>query len=175
MEKAPSSAQTAFDAEQLIRTYQAGIWRYLRSLGCDTSLADDLTQDTFIAVITRDFQQISDAATKAYLRKTALNLFISFQRRKGRVTSVENLEFFEEAWNELAKDDSGDVLVDALRSCLKRISQRARWALEMRFRDSLSRVEIAGHLKITEHGAKNLMQRAKTRLRECVESKQKNE
>ena len=50
-------------------------------------------------------------------------------------------------------------------------SERARWALEMRFRDKLPRLEIAGHLKITEHGAKNLMQRAKKQLRECIEGK----
>jgi RNA polymerase sigma-70 factor (ECF subfamily) len=41
----------------------------------------------------------------------------------------------------------------------------------MRFRDRLPRVEIAAELKITEHGAKNLMQRAKKQLRGCIERK----
>ncbi len=175
MEKAPLSPPTALTPEQLILTHQDGIWRYLRSLGCDSSLADDLTQDTFVAVIQRDFEQINDAATKSYLRKTALNLFISFQRRKGKVTSVENLEIFDEVWSDWVQDDSGDELIDQLKKCMTRIGDRAQWALQLRFRDKLSRAEIAGHLKITEHGAKNLMQRAKSRLRECIETKLKNE
>jgi RNA polymerase sigma-70 factor (ECF subfamily) len=41
----------------------------------------------------------------------------------------------------------------------------------MRFRDDSSRDEIATALEITEHGAKNLMQRAKQQLRECIERK----
>jgi RNA polymerase sigma-70 factor (ECF subfamily) len=45
----------------------------------------------------------------------------------------------------------------------------------MRFREKLPRVEIAAALQITEHGAKNLMQRAKKQLQSCIESKIKNE
>ena len=33
--------------EELIQKYQNGIWRYLRVLGCEASLADDITQETF--------------------------------------------------------------------------------------------------------------------------------
>jgi RNA polymerase sigma-70 factor (ECF subfamily) len=44
-------------------------------------------------------------------------------------------------------------------------------ALDMRFRDRSSRSEIAVALGITEHGAKNLMQRAKQQLRVCIERK----
>ena len=69
-----------------------------------------------------------------------------------------------------AVDDDGEAL-DFLNECLKALSERARWALQMRFRDKLPRIEIAQNLNITEHGAKNLMQRAKQKLRECVENK----
>jgi len=43
--------------------------------------------------------------------------------------------------------------------------------LEMRFREQQTRIMIADFLDITEHGAKNLMQRAKKQLRDCVENK----
>src|SRR4029453_2084719 len=49
----------------------------------------------------------------------------------------------------------------------------ARMALEMRFRDNSSRDAIAAALEITDHGAKNLMQRAKHQLRECIQKKMK--
>jgi len=58
-----------------------------------------------------------------------------------------------------------------LQDCLAELTQRARWALEMRFQERLPRIEIAAAMKITEHGAKNLMQRAKKQLRGCIERK----
>ena len=171
-EKQPGNAdQNPLTAEELIREHQVAIWRYLRALGCDSSLADDLTQETFLSVLRGEFQQVSTASTRAYLRKVAYNAFISVRRREGKVVAVENLEAFEAAWNELVSDGTGDELIEMLKACMQHLSKRAKWSLEMRFRDKLSRLKIAEKLEITEHGAKNLMQRAKKQLRQCVEEK----
>jgi RNA polymerase sigma-70 factor (ECF subfamily) len=43
----------------------------------------------------------------------------------------------------------------------------------MRFSENATREQIALSLGITEHGAKNLMQRAKLQLRQCLEEKTK--
>jgi len=171
MNPAPAPTAIGFDPTRLIQTYQAGVWRYLRAMGCDAALAEDLTQDTFLAILRRPFQDVSAAATSAYLRKTALNLLISHERRAGRVRSVEDVEGLDRTWTRWAGDDDGETALDHLRDCVQRLTERARMALEMRFRGERSRAEIAQALEITEHGAKNLMQRAKEQLRECVENK----
>lgn len=171
MKKAPVSESTGFDPVRLIETHQAGVWRYLRALGCEATLADDLTQETFLAVLQKPFEQYNRAATAAYLRRVAYNLFITVRRRAGKVTAVENVEEFDTAWTEWAGDDSGEELIGTLRECLQGLTNRARMALEMRFQDQSTRQEIAAALEITEHGAKNLMQRAKQQLRECIEEK----
>jgi RNA polymerase sigma-70 factor (ECF subfamily) len=160
-----------FDPVRLIQTYQAGVWRYLRVLGCELALADDLTQETFLAVLQRPFQDVNPAATSAYLRKTALNMLISHERRAGRVRAVENVELLDQTWTRWAGDDDGEAALNHLRDCLTRLTSRARLALEMRFHGEHTRAEIAAALEITEHGAKNLMQRAKQQLRECIERK----
>jgi RNA polymerase sigma-70 factor (ECF subfamily) len=162
---------TTVDASRLIEDHQAGIWRYLRALGCSRAEADDLTQETFLAVLQRPFVNYSPAATAAYLRKVAVNRFISARRRSGRLVYLEQIEQIEQSWGRLVSDDHGELLLDALRNCLEGLTQRARSALMMRFRDGLPRTEIATALKISEHGAKNLMQRAKKQLRTCVEGK----
>src|SRR5947208_2972144 len=106
----PTSPSAAgFDPAKLVQTYQAGVWRYLRAMGCDSSLADDLTQDTFVAVLQRPFQDVSPAATSAYLRKTALNMLISHQRRSGRVVSVEHVEQLDQTWTRWVGDDNGEM------------------------------------------------------------------
>jgi RNA polymerase sigma-70 factor (ECF subfamily) len=168
----PSSDRSdAADPSRLIEDHQAGIWRYLRALGCNCMEADDLTQETFLAVLQRPFANYSPAATAAYLRKVARNHFISARRRSGRLVYLEQVEQTDQRWTQLASDDHGEVLVAALQACLEELTSRAREALLMRFRDRLPRVEIARALKISEHGAKNLMQRAKKQLRICIEGK----
>lgn len=165
----PSSG--GLDAARLIADHQAGVWRYLRSLGCEPALADDITQETFLAVLQRPFQDLGPAAVSGYLRKIAFNLVVTHFRRSGRVTLVENLEEVDRDWNRLASDDNGEAMLEALRACLAGLSERARRALEMRFKEQQTREAIAAMLEITEHGAKNLMQRAKQQLRTCVENK----
>ena len=171
MNPAPRQQAAGFDPVRLIQTYQAGVWRYLRAMGCESSLAEDLTQDTFLAVLQRPFNDVSPAATSAYLRKTALNMLISHERRAGRVRTVEDIEQLDQTWIRWVGDDEGEAILNHLRDCLGRLTDRARLALEMRFRGENTRLEIAAALEITEHGAKNLMQRAKQQLRECIERK----
>jgi RNA polymerase sigma-70 factor (ECF subfamily) len=140
-------------------------------LGCDAAQAEDLTQETFLAALQRPFQDINAAATSAYLRKIAFNLYISYRRRSGKVTAVENVEELDRTWSHWAGEDDGEVALDLLRDCLQGLTERARRSLELRFREQKSRNEIAKFLEITPDGAKNLMQRAKQQLRECIESK----
>lgn len=160
-------------AAELVARHQAGVWRYLRVLGCDNSTADDLTQETFLAVLKRDqLVHLSDAATAAYLRRTAKNLYISLQRRSGRVHSVADTRILDQVWSRWAGADlDSDDLIAVLRKCFEQLTPRAQRSLYLRYHTKKSRTEIGEELGITEHGAKNLMQRAKGQLRQCVEKK----
>ena len=161
------------DPSQLINDHQTGIWRYLRALGCEANEAEDLTQETFLAVLRKPFDYYGKAAAASYLRKVAYHRFISARRRTGKEVVTSEIERIDESWSKWMSErqQDGSEVVDALSDCMKQLGERARWALEMRFRDKLPRAQIAENLKITEHGAKNLMQRAKQKLRECVDTK----
>lgn len=161
------------DAAALIDRHQRGVWRYLRMLGCDDATADDLTQETFLRVLRRDdFVQHNDSATAGYLRRTAYNLLVSRHRKLGRVQTIGESELLDETWDRWAgKDLTGDAAVEALQQCFTKLTERAQIALRMRFDSSASRLEIGEALGITDHGARNLMQRAKQQLRNCVEEK----
>ena len=158
---------------ELIARHQHGVWRYLRMLGCDESTADDLTQETFLRVLKREsFVQHNDAATSSYLRRTAYNLLVSQHRKLGRLQTVAEPSQLDEVWERWAgKDLTGDLAVEALRTCFSTLTERARTALQLRFTDQRSRADIGKALNITDHGARNLMQRAKQQLRQCVEAK----
>ncbi len=156
---------------ELVARHQTMVWRYLRALGADAALADDLTQDTFLEIMRHPFEQYSDSATASYLRRVAHNLFISRRRRDARMSVTEHAEQFETAWLRWAGFEAGNELLDALQDCFRRLTNRAQLALRMRFGNEASRGGIAATLGISEHGAKNLMQRAKSQLRECLENR----
>lgn len=171
-----SSSQAGYQElspAELIARHQEGVWRYLRMLGCEPATADDLTQDTFLRVLRRDtFVQHNDAATSGYLRRTAFNLMVSLYRKQGREQTVSEPAVLDEIWDRWAgKDLSGNQAVETLRICFGTLTERSQQALRMRFSDGISRVEIGKALNITDHGARNLMQRAKKQLRDCVEAK----
>ena len=167
----PSPCPQPLDIAELVQRHQAMVWRYLRALGADAALADDLTQDTFLEIMRRPLEQYSDSATASYLRRVAHNFFISRRRREARMTVTQHADQFEHAWIRWAGFDAGNQLLDALKDCFSRLTDRAQLALQLRFSDDASRQGIAERLGISEHGAKNLMQRAKAQLRECLEKK----
>ena len=86
---------------------------------------------------------------------------------------TDQVEFLDNDWMRWAGFDAGDSALEYLADCFRRLSERARLALKMRYQDQSSREQIAQALGITEHGAKNLMQRAKAVLKDCVENKLK--
>lgn len=159
------------DVASLVHLHQAMVWRYLRSLGAEHELADDLTQETFLEVIRRPFEQISDAATAGYLRRVAHNQLVSRRRREGRMVITEHAQHFETAWTKWAGFDGGERALEALADCFSQLTDRSQLALRLRFAKDASRQSIAEALGVGEHGAKNLLQRAKTALKECVEQR----
>ena len=159
------------DIDGLIATHQAEVWRYLRALGCKPALADDLTQETFLAVIRKPFQEINDRASAAYLRRVAYHLLLAYQKKSRRTVLTDDVALLDEKWERWAGKDSGNSTIDLMMDCFSRLTERAQLSLRLRFRENASRDRIAKALKISEHGAKNLMQRAKAQLKECMESR----
>jgi len=156
----------------LVEAHQAGVWRYLRFLGCDAGEADDLVQETFLAVLPKPFDVRSPAETAAYLRTVARNRLLMARRKEAGSPPAVDIEAAEAVWARVASHDGlGDYLA-ALGDCLETaVSPRVRRALELQYRQRASRTEIADELKLAVEGVKTLLRRARTALRDCVERK----
>jgi RNA polymerase sigma-70 factor (ECF subfamily) len=161
------------DIAALVRTHQAGIWRYLRALGCSAAEAEDLTQETFLEVLRRPFEQRSDASSAAYLRLVARHQMLMARRKQGREVGLADIEGIDAEWNEYVGDHDGGLHVEALKECLKGLEERERRALELRYKDELPREEIGKALGLSDGGIKNLMERAREKLKRCMERKLK--
>jgi RNA polymerase sigma-70 factor (ECF subfamily) len=164
----PMTRQDEFRA--LIRDHQAAIWRYLRFLGSDEELAADLVQETFLAVWRKPFEDRGSGSTRAYLRTVGRNLFLMSRRRdKSRPVHVD-LDAAESEWARHDEDD-GESYREALRDCLAALSDRARKALDLFYRDQRSRTDVAVEIDMTPDGVKTLMRRSRESLRGCIEKK----
>lgn len=158
------------DTDHFIKLHQGDVWRYLRVLGADHDMADDLTQETFLAVLRSSFERRGELQTRAYLRTTARNLFLMAIRRRKNAPLPVDAATIDVDWESFAGDDGGEAKLDALRKCLATLDERDLRALEMRYRDDAPRERMGKALELSDGGVKNLLERLKTRLRACVEN-----
>jgi RNA polymerase sigma-70 factor, ECF subfamily len=164
-----TTADQKIDLGALMREHQAGLWRFLRALGAEPDLADDITQETFLAVYRKPFEQRSPGQTVAYLRIVAKNLFLKARRKAGKEVAIAELEHVESEWNELAGESDGAELAKALKECLKQLEDKPRQALDLQYKEGKQRLQIAEQLGMTDDGVKTLLRRTKARLKKCME------
>jgi RNA polymerase sigma-70 factor (ECF subfamily) len=165
------------DLATLVQEHQAGVWRYLRFLGADRTEADDLTQETFLAVSRARFVERDRRQTAGYLRTVARNQLLALRRREHReVNTVEldvaELDAAESVWTSAAGEDGSlNECLEALRDCVAELQGRPRTAIDLHYRDHAGRDAIAARLEMQPDGVKSLLRRTRELLRECVERK----
>jgi RNA polymerase sigma-70 factor, ECF subfamily len=130
----PGTVRAAADGdlaafEELVRAYQAQVWRFLRHLLGDAVLAEDVTQETFLRVFQRlrTFRYRSRFSTWVF--QVARNAGIDALRARAR---QERLARLTPPPSAVAGADSGADIVAAL-SCLS-----------VKLRESLLLVEVLG-------------------------------
>ena len=85
------SERIEVDLESLARRYQAEVWWYLRYLGATPADAEDLMQETFLALGRAAFEERSERETATYLRKVARNQLLMLRRSSGRTVGTVDL------------------------------------------------------------------------------------
>jgi len=167
-----TTPELPLEPADLIRQHQADVWRYLRFLGCGATEAEDLTQETFLAVLRTPFEQRSPGETAAYMRRVARNQLLMLRRRAGREPAQAELAAAESVWGAATVEGRVDAQLAALEECLKTVvAPRAREAVAMHYSDGASREAIAQALQMTADGVKTLLRRTRAALRECIERK----
>lgn len=158
----------AVEIEQLVRAHQGTLLRYLRYLGAEESIAQDVAQDTFIALLQSDMEVRDHKATSGWLRTTARNFYFMHLRRQKRAVALPDEDILEATWCEEEGEHWGEEYRRALANCLQGLTDRARLALKLRYGEDASREEISFAVGLDAEGAKTLLRRAKDKLRECI-------
>ncbi len=153
-----------------------GLWRFLRCLGADPNLADELCQEAFVLCWQKGAHTAAPAVVGAFLRRTARFLLLRARRsaaaaERRHAALAAELARAEALWQRDCADD-GEGLLAALRRCLQRLSGRAAQAMTLHYGEGCSRAAIATELGLRENGVKTLLQRTRALLRQCIERSQ---
>jgi RNA polymerase sigma-70 factor (ECF subfamily) len=176
IQEQPPPTHHPTDLASLVQRHQAGVWRYVRFLGADRSEADDLTQETFLALARSEFVERDERQTAGYLRVVARNQLLALRRKQNREVSTVEFEAADSVWAANAgADGSLTGYLDALRDCVQQLDGRARQAIDLHYRDGAGREAIAAALDMKPDGVKTLLRRMRQVLRECVERKMRSE
>lgn len=153
------------DAEAFVREMQPGIWRYLRLLGASATDADDLLQETFLRFLRRTAPH---PAAAAVLRTIARGLWVDRHRWLQRRRAVQWADQVDAA---VAATPNDDPWLEALDRCRAKLSERARRALDLAYRDGLGRLDVARELGLAPNTVRNLLARSRDQLRQCIEQR----
>jgi RNA polymerase sigma-70 factor (ECF subfamily) len=139
------------------------VYGYLLSRCGRTSLAEDLTAETFLAAVDAVRRPDPPAVSTAWLVGVARHKLADHWRRQAR----EEMGLSAVAGAAPAEVDPWDVHLDALsaRATLERLAPHHRAVLTLRYLDDLPVAEVAFLLNRTLHATEGLLSRARAAFR----------
>lgn len=156
---------------EIIRDYKDGLQIYLCSITGNVHTAEDLTEDTFVKIITKKPRFSGKSTFKTWLYTIGRNVSLDYLRKNSR-----NVEVSQEELAELKSEER--LLEEAyikeeekieLHTALKKLPEAYRQALWLTYFEDLSNKEIATVMKKSVHSIETLLYRARKALREELE------
>lgn len=162
--------------EILVRENADMLIAYLRAAMRDAAVADDLFQETMLTAWRRIEDYDRDRAFGPWLRGIAAKLVLAHHRASVRVAAPHEPAVLEHLSQRLDQVQTlrGDTFpdkLDALRRCVDALPDKYSAAVQMRYHRELGLAEIGEQLQLTAEAVKKRLQRAKSRLSDCLERK----
>jgi RNA polymerase sigma-70 factor (ECF subfamily) len=155
-------SQAAF--ETLFERYREPIWRFFRRRTPDAGIAQELAQDTFVALLEGARRYKAKGMFRSYLFGVAYNVLLA-DRRKQSYRQTDALE--KEPPSPTADRDE----VIWIREALASIDEADREILMLREYEQLSYQEIAEVRRIPLNTVRSQLFRARTALKTALEAR----
>jgi RNA polymerase sigma-70 factor, ECF subfamily len=153
----------------LFDRYREPIWRFFRRRVAEWSAAEELTQETFLAVLQRAARYEPRAAFRSYLFGIAFNL-LAAARRRGSTPGGHHARSLDEAGPVPAAPVAFDDILD-IRQALANLDPRDRDILMLREYDALSYDEISAVIGVPVGTVRSRLFRAREALRQRLEAR----
>ena len=150
---------------------------FLRSMLGDLHAAEDLEQQVFLVALENRTKYDGSHSVGAWLRGIARNLAHEYWREKKAMPVLMDpavLSELEEAAagaEEECDPTQNETRLDAMRECLRKLTEKARAMLQMKYGDSLRSRVIGGRMGMRETAVDMGLSRARKTLLDCVQLK----
>jgi len=154
-------AGLGLDGEEFERFHAGtatGLWAYLRRLGGDPDLADDVLQESYVKFLNYVDPSSEEREKRGYLYRIATNLMRDGWRRDRRERL--GLSWLFGRWQEPGRDGTVSVRMD-LEAVFSRLEPRERAILWLAYVEEYDHREIAGIVGVKEGSVRVLLFRAR--------------
>lgn len=157
--------------EELYRTYFDIVYRYIRSISQDGSLAEEVTQETFFKALKKADQFRGDCDVRVWLCQIAKNtLYDHLKKQKKQLLGDEKLEKAESAGGELLEEKLAQrSQAMEIHKVLHRLSEPYKEVFSLRIFGELTFREIGMLFGKSENWARVTYYRARVKIREELE------
>lgn len=157
--------------EELYRTYFDIVYRYIRSISQDGSLAEEVTQETFFKALEKIDQFRGDYDVRVWLCQIAKNtLYDHLKKQKKQLLGDEKLEKTESAGGELLEEKLAQrSQAMEIHKVLHRLSEPYKEVFSLRTFGELTFREIGMLFGKSENWARVTYYRARVKIREELE------
>ena len=157
--------------EELYRTYFDIVYRYIRSISQDGSLAEEVTQETFFKALKKADQFRGDCDLRVWLCQIAKNtLYDHLKKQKKQLLGDERLEEAESADGELLEEKLAQrSQAMEIHKVLHRLSEPYKEVFSLRTFGELTFREIGMLFGKSENWARVIYYRARVKIREELE------
>jgi RNA polymerase sigma-70 factor (ECF subfamily) len=157
--------------EELYRTYFDIVYRYIRSISQDGSLAEEVTQETFFKALEKIDQFRGDCDVRVWLCQIAKNtLYDHLKKQKKQLLGDEKLEKAESAGGELLEEKLAQrSQAMEIHKVLHRLSEPYKEVFSLRTFGELTFREIGMLFGKSENWARVTYYRARVKIREELE------
>ena len=157
--------------EELYRTYFDIVYRYIRSISQDGSLAEEVTQETFFKALKKADQFRGDCDVRVWLCQIAKNtLYDHLKKQEKQLLGDEKLEKIESAGGELLEEKLAQrSQAMEIHKVLHRLSEPYKEVFSLRTFGELNSREIGMLFGKSENWARVTYYRARVKIREELE------
>jgi RNA polymerase sigma-70 factor, ECF subfamily len=152
--------------EQLFARYRGPLYGFFRRRLDGDQRAEDLTQETFLAVIRAASHYQPSALVRTYLYSIAMNLLAAERRKRFRDSPVGN------AAPEATSNEAPDAVL-WVRQALEKLDDSEREILMLREYEQLSYAEIAELLRLPVNTVRSRLFRSRMALKGYLEPERK--
>ena len=152
------------ELEELYGKFYKEILTYCAAMTKSAAAAEDLVQETYLRAMTHwgDLEDLSRGQCRAWLYKTARNLFIDQARKQSRETPAEEEQLALASFQE-------DLSQAAVAQLIARLPEGERTVFTLRYFEGYNAKELGDMFDLPSATVRSRLASAKRRLRQWVE------